>query len=886
MGQIRGQKAHIDACNLRRLSSFGIPATGQHILVSTDNSAMQNGQGDFDAYVVGDGTTPATALELHYFAIELLNSKCIGTEFDFSTYTSVKGYFINNNAWTSNANVYYMLIPTSDIPSDAIIVTANAESSAYVAFLTSNVVPSSPVPYANGTGMTVMSVNETKAFVIPEDATYMYLMAAYQSTSRLPSSIQYLDSFMSDYNGMKTLVNEHDEQLKILGLSNTELNIASYDVLQGCPQGATSWTVKDNRSHIDIMVSAGERYRICANNSFESLFVLLKNKQTPTDGLAYDLATGETGVRSITAGSCEIITIPDNCTCMSVGIDGSSTSVTRDYTPSSITKVTEIGLMKDQIDELNEKIDGGGTEATLTLVQGTIQTTLTWSTSTTGYMMAISPNQKFQIIGTSSFVQLKTNTIQSGAAANVSDYWSGYNTINYNVTTNVDNILYAAPDVNYIFFVSKVKVLLFNEYNTYQRNQFQYTDMLKYMMNKSCQYVIHHYLRVQHPGIGTFSVSSGEQSYRGCAACAEALAGVYALGIMDLSIIGTSMSNLIWQAKRMILSASNSYEQWKLRWQSSLAATKYGNAAYMIKDYLSNSEYNAVLSIVESEANALITKQVGTLWNDNNEFGLYWKNSDGTTNYNGDSKSEEVGWYAGCLATAIFLMPENTNVANWKRKLVEWSVISYASPSSKTSGKVYNGYALSNLTGYNITDDGLVINHSQIHPDYMASRTICLMDGFFMWLKEGKMIPQAAQENMDLIYYGYTERNFTEGETLYGSTVQPPYGTIYKTGANDLYYPQGNDWGSVRFYSLAEYAGYLYNLCLHPKDDASRISTILWAHVKQLQDRFTTGAVHKEDGSENSYEGREPSIANEILGQLVIGMYPIFWTSEDWFQSN
>lgn len=64
MGQIRGKNAHIDACNLRSLSSFGTPAAGQHILVSTDNSAMQNGQGNFDAYVVGDGHTAATALPL------------------------------------------------------------------------------------------------------------------------------------------------------------------------------------------------------------------------------------------------------------------------------------------------------------------------------------------------------------------------------------------------------------------------------------------------------------------------------------------------------------------------------------------------------------------------------------------------------------------------------------------------------------------------------------------------------------------------------------------------------------------------------------------------------------------------------------------------------
>lgn len=64
MGQIIGRAAKPDACNLRSLSSYGTPAAGQHILVSTDNSAMQNGQGNFDAYVVGDGTTAATGLPL------------------------------------------------------------------------------------------------------------------------------------------------------------------------------------------------------------------------------------------------------------------------------------------------------------------------------------------------------------------------------------------------------------------------------------------------------------------------------------------------------------------------------------------------------------------------------------------------------------------------------------------------------------------------------------------------------------------------------------------------------------------------------------------------------------------------------------------------------
>ena len=85
MGQVRGRTAKLDACNLRSLSSFGVPAAGQHILVSTDNSAMQNGQGNFDAYVVGDGRTAATELpkmKINQDILDLVNSFHVKKESD------------------------------------------------------------------------------------------------------------------------------------------------------------------------------------------------------------------------------------------------------------------------------------------------------------------------------------------------------------------------------------------------------------------------------------------------------------------------------------------------------------------------------------------------------------------------------------------------------------------------------------------------------------------------------------------------------------------------------------------------------------------------------------------------------------------------------------
>ena len=66
MGQIVSSAAKPKRCNLNKLSQLGTPAAGEYILVSSDNSMNAAGQGNFECYIVGDGTTAATALELKY----------------------------------------------------------------------------------------------------------------------------------------------------------------------------------------------------------------------------------------------------------------------------------------------------------------------------------------------------------------------------------------------------------------------------------------------------------------------------------------------------------------------------------------------------------------------------------------------------------------------------------------------------------------------------------------------------------------------------------------------------------------------------------------------------------------------------------------------------
>lgn len=90
MGQIIGSAAKPKRCNANQLSQVPTPAAGEHILVSSDNSMNAAGQGNFDCYIKGDGTTAASNLPLkpidaysfsayYPFTIDLLEDTIYGS---------------------------------------------------------------------------------------------------------------------------------------------------------------------------------------------------------------------------------------------------------------------------------------------------------------------------------------------------------------------------------------------------------------------------------------------------------------------------------------------------------------------------------------------------------------------------------------------------------------------------------------------------------------------------------------------------------------------------------------------------------------------------------------------------------------------------------------
>ena len=85
MGQVVGKVSDIFRCNLRAIQSGGskantILAADEVWLVDTTNSLTNSLSGNCDAYIVGNGSTAASELELHKFKAEELDVQIMASQ--------------------------------------------------------------------------------------------------------------------------------------------------------------------------------------------------------------------------------------------------------------------------------------------------------------------------------------------------------------------------------------------------------------------------------------------------------------------------------------------------------------------------------------------------------------------------------------------------------------------------------------------------------------------------------------------------------------------------------------------------------------------------------------------------------------------------------------
>lgn len=361
----------------------------------------------------------------------------------------------------------------------------------------------------------------------------------------------------------------------------------------------------------------------------------------------------------------------------------------------------------------------------------------------------------------------------------------------------------------------------------------------------------------------------GEHEIRHPAAAAVSLAISLKTGIYDASDTGVGVTTA--KGKTLALIRSLAYRHratttpgWGTEWQSALWAHKVGLAAWLMWDDLSSTEQDQVRSMLEVEADRLIGYTVP-----------YYRNADGELIKPGDTKAEENAWNASLLHLTAAMMPEHPHRHAWTYKNLELKASSYAQPSDLGVDTLLHGRPLKDwLYGSNAYDDGVVINHGRVHPDYMAAIEHNL-EGAIVSSLARQPTPAAALVNAEATYEALVDRHFAEGSRYPDTTAaaKPPGGTMYVGGSGDLYYPQGNDWGTDRVipYVLLDALAAAFDF-----DDAASRSAEYWAtlHTAKLleqQARHGDGRTYAT-AKEDRYFGRE-----EYVGEFAALAYLSRW---------
>jgi len=282
--------------------------------------------------------------------------------------------------------------------------------------------------------------------------------------------------------------------------------------------------------------------------------------------------------------------------------------------------------------------------------------------------------------------------------------------------------------------------------------------------------------------------------------------------------------------------------KWGDHWQSSIWAAQLGRAGWMLWDDLDEETKEMICRLVVHEADRHIRQDYAV---------PYWNGK------GGDSKAEENSWEATVLQQAIAMLPDHPNNIRWKRICSELQISAFACKSDmdKTQPILDGKPPKEWLRGYNLREDGLVINHGLIHNDYMSAMAHLQMQGFLVCSLAGIPVSQTTDFNFDLIYRTLVTKQFE------APPYKAPGGTMYIPGKAEQYYPQGTDWSPLRFAcflgldTFADILGHDRGL----PHKAAHWRELRANEILRMQSRHADGRMYA-DGEFSNYPGREQMV--------------------------
>ena len=351
-----------------------------------------------------------------------------------------------------------------------------------------------------------------------------------------------------------------------------------------------------------------------------------------------------------------------------------------------------------------------------------------------------------------------------------------------------------------------------------------------------------------------------ERCIRPAAAEAQSLAISLRLNLYRSEATGVSQHEAEQKTLQLIRSlthrhCANSTNGWGSVWQSPAWAAYIVMAGWLMWDQLEAVTRTELVKMAESEAEWVMS-------NKKHPKIKTYRDRSGNIISPGDTGTEENAWDASLLVAATAMMPQHPQHSRWMNQVVTLMLLAHARPSDVNRTNVYHGKPLSEwLPGSNLNEDGTVINHGRIHPDYMVAGLLVFSPACFYGLAQ-LPLPEAAVFNLEIPYKALADLKFVAGENIVGKPVEPPGGTMFKPDSADVYFPQGNDWGTGRREDFAYADAVIVALS---KDTELKQRAAVWEEkhaetVLEMQARFQDGHTYG-DKSEMNYHGREECVA-------------------------
>lgn len=329
---------------------------------------------------------------------------------------------------------------------------------------------------------------------------------------------------------------------------------------------------------------------------------------------------------------------------------------------------------------------------------------------------------------------------------------------------------------------------------------------------------------------------------------------------VDTNSIGVSTVQLTQTATRLIKGVVAIHKsnggKWGDHWQSTLWAALVGRAGWMLWDELDNECREMLCKMLVHEADRFIRPDYRV---------KYWNG------IGGDSKAEELSWDSMPLQLAVAMLPNHPHAERWKQICSKMLVSAYAikTDMNNTTHLIDGKTPRQWLQGYNVREDGLVVNHNLIHNDYMASIAHLQMSGFLVFSLAHQFVPEALDFNFRLIYKTLTTLRFE------APPYKEPGGTMYIPGSPEQYYPQGTDWSKHRyacFYGLDALADVLHYDQDLPK--ASDWVKLRAERILSFQTRHADGHMY-EPGEYDTYKGVE-----QMIFWMCADAHLLYWLAD------